>query len=232
MNKLLLDICKKHIPPKSENAVISEGYIPYIPDNWNKILVLAESQNLSRQNKKYVDWIQSLTPIERMNRLNEYKNGIGIQPWDDGSLKLAIESALNEKAENTGVSNAILWSQQSNTGANINPSNILLNLSALIWKEFLAILQPKLIITAGKKAEYVVKTSCWSGQHIKLRLPAKTALSRVSGMFKADDLLMRYPEVNRIVIKNPSWVNEYKQNKIFYACHAVSIIKILTSQSS
>jgi hypothetical protein len=232
MNKLLLDICKKHIPPKSENAVISEGYIPYIPDNWNKILVLAESQNLSRQNKKYVDWIQSLTPIERMNRLNEYKNGIGIQPWDDGSLKLAIESALNEKSENTGVSNASLWSQQRNTGANINPSNILLNLSALIGKEFLAILQPKLIITAGKNAECVIKTSCWSGQHIKLRLPAKTALSRVSGMFKVEDLLMRYPEVNRVVIINPSWVNEYKQNKIFYACHAVSIIKYLTNQYS
>lgn len=227
MNKLLLEICKKYIPSKSESTVISEGYIPYIPDNWNKILVLAESQNLSNQNNEYVEWIQSLMPLERINRLYKYKNGIGIHPWDDGSLKLAIESALNEKAENTAISNAILWSQRSNTGANINPSNALINLSALIWAEFLAILQPKLVITAGNKANDVIKTSSWSGPHIKLRLPSKTSLSRVSGMFKVEDLFMRYPEVMRVAIKNPLWIKEYKENKIFYACHAVSIVNNL-----
>lgn len=173
MKNLLLEICKRHIPAKTESTVISEGYIPYIPDNWNKILVLAESQNLSSRNYKYVEWLQSLTPLERRNRLNKYTNGIGIQPWDDGSLKLAIESALNEKAENTAISNAILWSQQSDTGANINPSNALIKLSALIWKEFLAILQPKLVITAGKKADDVIKISSWTGPHIKLRLPQR-----------------------------------------------------------
>ena len=119
-----------------------------------------------------------------------------------------------------------MWSQQSNTGANINPSNVLSDLSIQIWKEFLEILQPKLVITAGNKANDVIKEP-----HIKLRLPAKTALSRVSGMFQVEDLLMRYPEVQRIAIKNPLWVKEYKENKIFYACHAVSIIKNLTSQS-
>jgi len=43
-------------------------------------------------------------------------------------------------------------------------------------------------------------------------------------MFQTKDLLKRYPEVNRVVIENPTWVKEYKQNKIFFACHAVSII--------
>ena len=224
MKEKLLEICKKYIPLKEENTVIPEGYIPYIPKKWNKVLVLAESQNLSCKNEDYVKWLQSLTSMERMTRLKKYKNAIGVYPWDDASLKLAVESALKIIACHTAVSNAVLWSQRSNTGANINPSNSLMNFSARIWKEFLVILQPKIIITAGKKAEHVIKKSCWSGQHIKLRLPAKTAMSRVSGMFKAEDLLMRYSEVKRVVIKNPAWVNEYKENKIFFACHAVSII--------
>ena len=204
--------------------MIREAYIPYLPKDWNGVLVLAESQNLSNKNEDYVKWLQSLTSIKRMTRLKRYKNDVGIYPWDDGSLKLALESALKIKACHTAVSNAVLWSQRSNTGANINPSNSLMSFSARIWKEFLAILQPKTVITAGKKAEHVIKESCWSGQHIKLRLPAKTAMSRVSGMFKAEDLLTRYPEVKQAVVKNPVWVNEYKENKIFFACHAVSII--------
>ena len=138
MKEKLLKICKKYIPSKEENVVIPEGYIPYIPEGWNKILVLAESQNLSSQkNGDYVKWLQSLTPIKRMTRLKRYTNDVGIYPWDDGSLKLSIESALKIKACHTAVSNAVLWSQRSNTGANINPSNSLMNFSGRIWKELL-----------------------------------------------------------------------------------------------
>ena len=140
MKEKLLKICKKYIPSKGDNAVIPEGYIPYIPEDWNKILILAESQNLSHKNNEYVDWLKSLASLERMDRLKIHKNGIGIQPWDDGSLKLVIESALNKKAENTAVSNAVLWSQRTNTGANSNPSKSLTILSVQIWKDFLPLL--------------------------------------------------------------------------------------------
>lgn len=233
MEEKLFKICKKYTPSKENNAIISEGYIPYIPKDWNKILILAESQNLSHKNNEYVNWLKSLVASERMDRLKMHKNGIGIQPWDDGSLKLAVESALNKKAENTAVSNAVLWSQRTNTGANINPSNSLTILSIQIWKDFLPILQPNIVMTAGKKAEHVIENTNWTGKHIKLRLPAKTAMSRVSGMFKVEDLLVRYPEVKRVTIKNPAWIKEYKENKIFFACHAVSRIKEnLTRQST
>lgn len=223
----LVNLCKNYILPVKENVVIPEPYIPYIPDKWNRVLVLAESQNLAKSNDDYVAALRKMDTRQKIERLYyavKIENIVRIQPWDDGSLKLATEAALKAKSCYTAVSNAVLWSQRSDTGTNINPSNFLMNLSARIWKEFLLILQPKIVITAGKKAEYVIKKSCWSGQHIKLRLPAKTAMSRVSGMFKTEDLLKRYPEVNRVVIENPAWVKEYKQNKIFFACHAVSII--------
>jgi len=224
MKEKLFEICKKCIPPEKENVVIGEGYIPYIPEDWNGVLVLAESQNLSKQNEEYVEWLQSLMPLERMDRLEKHKNGIGVYPWDDGSLKLAVESALGVKACQTAISNAVLWSQRSNAGANVNPSDSLRSFSIPIWKDFLEILQPRIILTAGKQAENIIRKSGWLGKHIKLRLPAKTAMSRVSGMFKAEDLLRRYPEVNKVVIKNPAWVDEYKENKIFFACHAISIL--------
>ena len=52
--KGLLTICEAFQRPKSENVVIEEPYIPYIPDKWNYVLVLAESQNLSSRNSDYV----------------------------------------------------------------------------------------------------------------------------------------------------------------------------------
>lgn len=226
MKKRLTGICENGILAVNEGAVFQEPYIPYIPDKWNGVLVLAEAQNLAKSNDDYVAILKAMNRKQKIERLYyavKTENRAMIQPWDDGSLKLAIESALKVKACYTAVSNAVLWSQRSNT-ANINPSKFLMDRSARIWKEFLLILRPKIVITAGKKAEYVIKKSCWSGQHIKLRLPAKTAMSRVSGMFQTKDLLKRYPEVNRVVIENPTWVKEYKQNKIFFACHAVSII--------
>lgn len=226
MKEELIEICKRYTLSDAEQVVVPEAYIPYIPINWNKILVLAESQNLSKTNSKYVNSLKSLTSIERMQRLGHDNLSFGVAPWSDGSLKLAIESAFDdEKADSTGVSNAVLWSQRSATGANINPSNELIEISSKLWKEYLFLLNPKLLITAGKKAENVINKTGWNGKHICLRLPAKTAMSRISGMFKTDDLLERYPEVKQVVHNNPEWVEDYRSNKVFFACHAVSIIK-------
>ena len=82
-------MCKKHVMADSEIVVIREPYIPYIPNNWNRVLVLAESQNLSSSNEGYVQHLNSLTANERMNRLGFEGDDIGVYPWDDGSLKLA-----------------------------------------------------------------------------------------------------------------------------------------------
>lgn len=50
-------------------------------------------------------------------------------------------------------------------------------------------------------------------------------MSRISGMFNSNDLLERFPEVREIAEKNENWIKNYRSNKVFYACHAVSLLK-------
>ena len=222
--KKLIEISKKY-KLEEDIAVISEPYIPYIPENWNGVLVLAESQNLSKNNQGYVEKLKKLSSDKRIVRLYENENNIGVYPWDDGSLKLAIESALKIKAKETAVSNAVLWSQRSDTGANKNPGDKIKKRSIKIWDEFLKILDPKLIIVAGKVASNIINKTNWQGKKIALRLPSKNAMSRISGMFNSNDLLERFPEVREIAEKNENWIKNYRSNKVFYACHAVSLLK-------
>lgn len=222
----LLAVCKKHVLSNSANAVINEPYIPYIPDNWNGIIVLAESQNLSSRSDDYIQALMSLSANERMNRLSLGLNGIGVQPWDDGSLKLAIEAAFDVKASETAVSNAVLWSQRGKTNQSITPDVNLQTESSKLWVELLPILKPTLIICSGNVADSVISNTGWAGCKIKVRLPSKTAMSRISGMFDKDDLLTRYPEVKAVADVHPEWLKGgYETNKIFFACHVVSLHK-------
>ncbi len=224
IQKQLIEICKNYYI-ENEIAVIAEPYIPFIPENWNGILVLAESQNLSKANQSYVKELRKDSPYDRLIRLYKNTKFIGVYPWDDGSLKLAIESALKVNANETAVSNAVLWSQRSGSGANKNPERIIQELSTEIWNEFLYILNPELVILAGKIAQEVINRTKWKGNKKALRLSSRNAMSRISGMFDKNDLLKRYPEVREVAEKNKSWIKDYSLNKIFYACHAVSLLK-------
>ena len=226
ISKDLLAACKKYVIFGSEGVVINEPYIPFIPNNWNGIIVLAESQNLSSTNEDYVKYLNSLNVNERMNRLSLGDDEIGVSPWDDSSLKLAIEAALKVKASETAVSNAVLWSQRGDSNQNINPNIDLQKKSSELWTELLAILKPNLIICSGNVADSVINNTDWSGNKVKVRLPSKTAMSRISGMFNENDLLTRYPEVKAVADTHPEWLSGgYKRNKIFFACHVVSLNK-------
>ncbi|MCK4278176.1 MAG: hypothetical protein KAW82_03170 [Desulfurellaceae bacterium] len=132
---------------------------------------------------------------------------------------------VSPEVENAAVSNTVLWSQRKKSGANVNPSQALQDLSSKIWREFLKVLKPNYIVSSGKVAESVINNAGWKGKHSELRLPAKTAMSRISGMFNINDLLKRYPEVEYIIQQHPGWVQSYKANKILFACHAVSLLK-------
>lgn len=231
MKDTLFEICVNHIIPSESEipVVLPEPYVPFIPDEWNKILVLAESQNLSQTNSGgYVNKLRRISTRERIFRLGGDSN-IGVHPWDDGSLKLAIESSLDEKAENTAVSNAVLWSQIDSSGNNINPSDELINRSIKLWAELLPIFCPIHIVTCGRIAQKVIDQlprTIWSGKRTNLRLPSRAAMSRVSNMFTEKDLLSRYFEVKAVVQEHPEWAEApYRQNEIFFACHAVSIVR-------
>ncbi|MEE4357305.1 MAG: hypothetical protein V2I97_12635 [Desulfococcaceae bacterium] len=220
----LLAVCKKYVMPDSIDVVIKEPYIPFIPNKWNGMIVLAESQNLSWKNQDYVDYLYSLTPNERIKRLNFGGDEIGVEPWDDGSLKLAVEAAFRVKALETSVSNAVLWSQRGDSEENVNPDFDLQEVSSKLWTEILGTLNPNVIICSGKIADSIINNAGWNGKIINLRLPSKTAMSRISGMFDEEDLLRRYPEVKVVIDNNPEWLDSgYLRNKIFFACHAVSL---------
>src|SRR5687767_623342 len=89
----LVEVARKHILPSDTPVVFQEPYVPYVPDNWNRVLLLAEAQNLSDSSKDYVAYLRARTQDERICRLGG-SNDIGVWPWDDGSLKLAIEAAF------------------------------------------------------------------------------------------------------------------------------------------
>lgn len=223
----LISICKQHILTESDNVVVKEPYFPFIPNNWNRILVLAESQNLSDTNSYYVNTLLGNDENWRCDRLNKrfpIDGIVGVYPWDDGSIKIAIEAALGVDASQVAVSNAVLWSQRGSSEQNITPEISLQKRSVVLWKEMLEVLNPEKIVCCGKIAANVIEETGINAKVLKWRLPAKTAMSRVSGMFKMNDLLRRFPEVKNTFDRHPEWFEgNYRLNKVFFACHAVSM---------
>ena len=127
----LIEICSLYQLPSYHDVIIREAYIPYIPLNWNGCLVLGESQNLSTTYGKYVEELRGMTKQEKLTRLRG-TNDLGIMPWDNGALKIAIKSAFNIDPASTAVSNAVLWSQTYNKTKNRNPSKSLEKHSAIL----------------------------------------------------------------------------------------------------
>ncbi|MFH1742276.1 MAG: hypothetical protein ABIH23_25000 [bacterium] len=231
MKKELIEICRKHVLPSGESAaMVAEPYIPYVPESWNRTLVLAEAQNHGISSADYLDWLKQQSSDRRIERLYLYPKGFGVQPWDDGSLRIALEAAFDQRATQTAVSNAVLWSLVTDTGKNQNPSKALCERSVGVWRDLFEVLRPELVVTAGKVAENVmaevirlVPSPC---RQVALRLPSPSAMNRISGMFDEADLLRRYPEVKRVVEAHPKWMSgPHRRNKIFFGCHAVSIAK-------
>jgi hypothetical protein len=224
----LVDLCRKHVLD-AKRAVLSEPYVPFLPDAWNGLLVVAEAQNLSKTNEAYVERLRSVSSSERIDRLRlaSPESTIGIQPWDDGSLKLAVESAIDLRADETAVSNAVLWSVRSDDDYNDNPSFDLSIRSIALWAAMLTILQPRRVVAAGAWARDVM-TKAISAADLAVTptlwiLPSRRLLSPFSPMVNQADLLRRFPEVKAVLDRHPEWVKgSYPNNKILYACLAVS----------
>lgn len=229
----LLTVCDKFSIPQEicieNNIVFKEPYIPYFPNKWNRIIVLSESQNLSKRNKTYVDKLEQLDTKGRFLRLYSQKKIIGVGPWDDGTLKLAIASILSDKRfYNTAVSNAVVWSQIDEKGNNKNPEKYLLEKSTEFYEEIFPIINPEIIVCVGKIAKSVIQRLEYKCKKVFLRSTSKLFLSKISGMFDTIDLLQRYPEVSEVLDKYPDLhIKKHEINKIFYACHALSISKKL-----
>jgi len=239
--KALLEICRKYTSDAPENVMFPEPYLPYKPKKWNGILVLAESQVIkSTDDESYGGKLKKLSSVERMARLGEkelqYKEGdIGIGPWDNGTIKLALQAIfkgteLGLELENVAVSNAVPWTKRTN-GSNKNPDEQMQAKAANFWKDIFDMWKPDInvLVVLGNIAEKVMRRAGISEKYaknwVKLRLPSKNSIFRIMNTFSHKDLLCRYGEVQKALsILGMKKDNEklYKM-KVFFACHAVSL---------
>lgn len=75
LTRTLLDVCRRNILDNEQLAVVPEPYIPYVPESWNGLLVLAEAQNLSEAtNSRYRAVLLGMGADERMQRLGNIEN--------------------------------------------------------------------------------------------------------------------------------------------------------------
>lgn len=224
----LLAICRSRVLGNIDEETLPEPYIPFVPDNWNGGLVLAEAQNHGAKSREYLEWLRGLNSKDRMLRLYKHGDKLGCQPWDDGSLKFALACLSESVAERWAVGNAVLWSRVHGSGRNDNPSERMTENSIKVWSEYLKEFKPRLIVTAGKVARDVVARVGFQGQTLRLALPSPSYLSRTSCLFSETDLLERYPEVRQALRARPDLIaGRYRLNRIFYACHAVSVAGVL-----
>ena len=91
--------------------MVPEPYLPYLPDQWNGVLVLAEAQQLAGA-REYLRWLRGLPPEQRMIRLSTPNpSGVGVGPWDNGIVKLAVKAMMPDiQPEEVAVGNAVPWS--------------------------------------------------------------------------------------------------------------------------
>jgi len=218
-----IKVCERHNLSDRFRSVIPEPYAPFIPQNWNGILILAEAQNLSKRSQEYRNKLRTLSKKDRILRLymDIFPGGIGIQPWDNGALKLAALAMFpKESLEGFAVSNAVPWSLVKGNDSNKNPTNSIEKRASHFWLELLPLLKPKKIICAGRVASRVIGANASATM---LRLPAPHFINGLSDLFDHRDLLNRYPEVKQALSNLPG-ARSIKDlpGKILYACHAVS----------
>jgi len=219
----VIKVCERHNLPNRFRPVIPEPYAPYIPKSWNGILILAEAQNLSKRSQEYRTKLRTLSKKDRILRLyvDILPDGVGIQPWDNGALKLAALAMYpKESLERFAVSNAVPWSIVKGNDSNKNPTDSIEKRASDFWIEILPIIKPKRIICAGRVASRVIGDNASATM---LRLPAPHFINGLSDLFDHRDLLNRYPEVSKALSTLPGARSmKDRPGKILYACHAVS----------
>jgi len=240
-------ICKKHTIAGLEKTEYGGEptkydlypYAPYVPKNWNRILVLAESQQLRGKNEGNIDYVKSLLNasyedlIFRLGNIRitgeKPEEQVGITPWDEGFIKLAMLSCFPEyKSNQYAVSNAVPWHLDK---GNETQTEFLEQKSITFWKEILAVLKPKYIVCTGVYADDIISDTeyCIERDCQQFHIRSASQLGRVINLFDENDLLERYPEVKNAISSNPQVVEISGMDKryyVFYAAHAVSKIKL------
>ncbi len=220
-------VCREFTAAAPAGVIIREPYLPYVPDPWNGILVLAEAQQLASA-VKYRQRLEGLSSDERVRRLYVWLgDGLGVRPWDDGSIKLGLKAMRSDlRLEEVAVSNAVPWSCAEGK-ANRNPTDEMRQAAVAFWHELLAVWEPEIraVVTVGKTARLVMKATGFKAPVVLLRSSSRCYMNQVRGLFCLDDLLERFPEVaaaaDAVGIQRDDDKEFY--NKVFFACHAASV---------
>jgi hypothetical protein len=206
----LFDVCERHALA-SGDVVVPEPYIPHLPKSpkeWNGILVLAEAQNLSSAKvRQYRESLEALHKAGDYEALHDRLNGdlhessglqgVGIGPWDDGTIKLAVAVLRGvETIDQLAVSNAVLWSSKTNA-AREKIARQSKTASVQFWRDLLPILQPTEVWAFGGTAREVMRRAGVPSIRL-LGLPGPFVRRlRMGFIFDTDRLLSAFPEVAR-----------------------------------
>jgi len=217
-------VCRKWFASPPGDVIIPEPYVPFVPEKWNGILVLAESQHLAGDNK-YVEWLRKRSSDQRMQRMGSQDGDcVGVGPWDNGVVKLALKALLPDiELAQVAVGNAVPWSR-CDGNKNANPSKEMQLAAVGFWRDLLEVWRPefRMVLPLGKIAREVA-AKVEMANRIPLRLPSPNNINRICGMFDKDDLLGRYPEVRRA---GQELGIELELSNVFFACHAVSLGRV------
>lgn len=175
----LFGVCKRF---HNESAIVEEPYIPYFPSDWCGVLLIAESQNLSKKNAEYVSLLKGLSRLERYDRLAysvNYERLLRIQPWIDGYMPLSAAVCTNMDPSSMAVTNAIPWSWTSNSGCNLNPAREHFAKAVEFNREVLLSSKPNVVITYGSMAKEVVSSLRGDWRHVALIHPSHFGMIHV-----------------------------------------------------
>ena len=188
-------------------------------------MVLAEAQNLAKSNNDYVAILRNMSSNQRIERLYiavKTERRMRIQPWDDGSLQLAVEAALKVNPKETAVSNSVMWSQRKDNGTNRNPSSVLKIKSMEIWSEMLKEMSPKIVVTAGAVARDVISPIWPSEKLINWKLPSPLAMAILAGQTDPRDVESERVTIQTLFNKYPKWFYKNRRFKEIYIWHAIN----------
>lgn len=243
----LLQICKKHkisdleIPEygKELKKYDKFPFAPYIPKYWNKILVLAESQQLRGLNDGNQGYVQSLLEADdedlifRLGNFNitrtKPEEQIGISPWDEGYIKLAMLSSFPEfTIDQFGVSNAVPWHLDKD---NKTQAALLNRKSIAFWKDILPVLKPEIIICTGVIADSIITDTGYCSNNIchQIHIRSASQLHFVAKKtYRWKDWLDKNPAMKELFENNNDLIEssiDPKRYFVWYAAHAVSQIR-------
>lgn len=238
MNDKLIKICKKidyqiDLKEYSLNDFDKFPYIPYIPKQWNKILVLAEAQQLRGKIKGNLTYRKRLEEASEQNQITRLGNKaitpepekmIGIWPWDNGYIKLALLAVFpNESIGKYALSNSIPWHLNKN---NNKQFYFLRDKSIAYWGEILPILKPKAIICTGEIARKIISKTKYCCEKNKCNQYNLRSASRLHFVAKRDFDIQKYPELISIYNENRQFIipKQPMRYYIYYMAHAKSKI--------